>query len=41
MDTTLPIITRCCGRDWVPVSLYHGFVMDFSVPFLVSFFCAV
>lgn len=41
MDTTLSILTRCCGREWVPVSLYHGFVMDFSVPFLVSFFCAM
>jgi uncharacterized membrane protein YbjE (DUF340 family) len=41
MDTTLPIITRCSGPGLVPVSLYHGFVVDFSVPFLVSAFCAM
>jgi uncharacterized membrane protein YbjE (DUF340 family) len=41
MDTTLPIITRCSGPSLVPVSLYHGFVVDFSVPFLVSTFCAM
>lgn len=41
MDTTLPIITRCSGQEFVIVSIFHGFVVDFSVPFLVSFFCSV
>ena len=41
MDTTLPIITRCSGQEFVIVSIFHGFVVDFSVPFLVSFFCAI
>jgi uncharacterized membrane protein YbjE (DUF340 family) len=41
MDTTLPILTRCCGPSLVPVALYHGFVVDFSVPFLVNAFCAM
>ena len=41
MDTTLPIITRCCGNEWVFVSIFHGILVDFSVPFLVSFFCAL
>lgn len=41
MDTTLPIITRCCGREFVAVSVFHGFVVDFSVPFLVTFFCSI
>lgn len=41
MDTTLPIITRCSGQEFVIVSIFHGFVIDFSVPFLVSFFCTV
>lgn len=41
MDTTLPIITRCSGQEFVIVSIFHGFVVDFSVPFLVSFFCLV
>ena len=39
MDTTLPIITRYCGNDLVFVSIFHGILVDFSVPFLVSFFC--
>ena len=40
MDTTLPIITRYCGNECVFVSLFHGFLVDFSVPFLVTFFCS-
>jgi uncharacterized membrane protein YbjE (DUF340 family) len=39
MDTTLPIITRTSGEEFVILSLFHGFVVDFSVPFLVTFFC--
>lgn len=39
MDTTLPIITQSSGQQYVVVSLYHGFVVDFSVPFLVSMWC--
>ena len=39
MDTTLPIISRYSGQDLVIVSIFHGFLTDFSVPFLVSFFC--
>lgn len=41
MDTTLPVITRYSGKDLVPLSLFHGFVVDFSVPFLVTFFCSL
>lgn len=41
MDTTLPIITRCSGQQFVIVSIFHGFVTDFSVPFLVTFFCSL
>ncbi|GFZ41604.1 lysine exporter LysO family protein [Bacteroides nordii] len=41
MDTTLPIITRCCGKEFVIVSIFHGFIVDFSVPFLVTLFCTV
>ena len=36
MDTTLPIISQTCGQQYVVVSLFHGFVVDFSVPFLVT-----
>ena len=41
MDTTLPIITRCSGENFVILSLFHGFLVDFSVPFLVTFFCTL
>lgn len=41
MDTTLPIITRYSGQQFVVVSIFHGFVVDFSVPFLVTFFCSI
>ena len=41
MDTTLPIITRYCGKDLVFVSIFHGILVDFTVPFFVSFFCSM
>lgn len=41
MDTTLPIITQTAGQRFVVVSIFHGFVVDFSVPFLVVFFCSI
>lgn len=41
MDTTLPIITTVSGKEFVILSIYHGFVVDFSVPFLVTFFCSL
>lgn len=40
MDTTLPIISHTCGQPYVVVSLFHGFVVDFTVPFLVTMWCA-
>ena len=40
MDTTLPILTTACGKDFVIVSIFHGFIVDFSVPFLVTFFAS-
>lgn len=41
MDTTLPVITRYSGKEFVLLSLMHGFVVDFSVPFLVTLFCSL
>ncbi len=41
MDTTLPVITRVSGTGYVILSVFHGFVVDFSVPFLVTFFCSL
>lgn len=40
MDTTLPVITRYSGKDLVFVAIIHGFIVDFSVPFFVTFFCS-
>lgn len=40
-DTTLPIITRAAGRPYAVVAVFHGCVLDFSVPFLVTFFCSI
>lgn len=41
MDTTLPIITQYSGQQFVVVSIFHGFIVDFSVPFLVTFLCSI
>ena len=41
MDTTLPIIARTSGQGFVVVSIFHGFMVDFSVPFLVTLFCSI
>ena len=41
MDTTLPILTNACGKDFVIVSIFHGVIVDFSVPLLVTFFCGI
>ena len=40
-DTTLPIITQSAGRPFAVVSVFHGCALDFSVPFLVTFFCTL
>lgn len=40
MDTTLPIITKYSGKDFVFVAILHGILVDLSVPLLVSFFCS-
>ena len=41
MDTTLPIITQTVGQHYVALSIYHGFVTDFTVPFLVTLWCTI
>ena len=41
MDTTLPIITQTAGKEFAIISIMHGFLTDFSVPFLVTFFCSI
>lgn len=39
MDTTLPIITQSVDQRYVALSIYHGFLTDFTVPFLVTMWC--
>lgn len=41
MDTTLPIVTAVSGSRFAVLSVYHGFIVDFSVPFLVTLFCTL
>jgi uncharacterized membrane protein YbjE (DUF340 family) len=41
MDTTLPIITRYSGKEFVVIAIFHGVLVDFTVPFLVTFFCKI
>lgn len=41
MDTTLPIITKYSGQSFVIIAIFHGFVVDLSVPFLVVIFCTL
>lgn len=40
-DTTFPIITQTVGSRYAFVAIIHGIIVDASVPFLVSLFCAV
>lgn len=40
-DTTLPVITQAAGAPYAVVSVFHGCVLDFSVPFLVTLFCSL
>ena len=40
-DTTLPVIARCSGKEFVAVAVVHGILVDLSVPFLVTFFCSL
>ena len=40
-DTTFPIITQTVGSRYAFIAIIHGIIVDASVPFLVSLFCAV
>lgn len=39
MDVLLPAITRHSGKEMIPVAIFHGLLIDLSMPFFVSFFC--
>ncbi|MEG0500146.1 MAG: lysine exporter LysO family protein [Rikenellaceae bacterium] len=38
LDTLLPIITRFSGKEFVVISIFHGLVMELTVPVLVTLF---
>lgn len=40
-DTTLPIISSVSGSEFIVIAIIHGIVIDFTVPFLVTFFCTL
>ena len=40
-DTTFPIITQTVGSRYAFIAIIHGIIVDASVPFLVSLFCAM
>lgn len=40
-DTTLPVITQAAGPSYAVVSIFHGCMLDLSVPFLVTLFCSL
>ena len=41
MDTTLPLITKYAGSEFAVIALFHGMIIDFSVPLWVSFFLSL
>lgn len=40
LDTTLLAVAKFSGQDFLVLSMFHGVVIDFSVPFLVKLFCS-
>ncbi len=41
MDSTLPVITKYSGSEFVIIAIMHGVIVDASVPLLVTFFCTI
>ena len=41
MDTTLPVITKYGGPEFVVIALFHGMIIDFTVPLWVSLFLSL
>ncbi|MDD2313774.1 MAG: lysine exporter LysO family protein [Proteiniphilum sp.] len=41
MDTTLPVITKYAGPEFVVIALFHGMIIDFTVPLWVSLFLSL
>ena len=41
MDVLLPSITRCSGKEVMSIAIFHGILIDLSVPFFVNLFCSL
>ena len=37
MDTTLPVIIKYSGKEYLIMSLFNGIILTISVPFIISF----
>lgn len=40
-DTTLPVIINSSGDDLLFLAVFHGIILDLSVPFWLSLFCSL
>ena len=36
IDTTLPIIAKSCGEQFIVISIFHGILVDISDPIIIS-----
>ena len=41
MDSTLPIITKACGKEYAIISAFSGMVLTFLVPFLLPLLLSI
>lgn len=41
VDVALPTIMRISGSEMVPIAIFHGLLIDMSVPFFISLFCSI
>ena len=41
MDVLLPSITLYSGKEMIPLAIFHGILIDMSVPVFVSFLCSL
>lgn len=39
IDVLLPSIARYSGKEMIPIAIFHGIIIELSVPLFVSFFC--
>lgn len=39
VDVSLPVIGRVCGQEMMAVAVFHGLVLDLSLPFMLPLLC--